>query len=91
LADNVGDLRILLDDEYAEMQAAISALRCELFSTADDLEDVRALQTPPTALIEQCGKRPKTQAFVIRSMARAPRAPAVAKLTDSVRLNRLWE
>jgi hypothetical protein len=88
-SQSFGEIRALLDEEYARIQNEIRALRCELFATADDLEDARQVQPPPTASIEQFNKRLQTQDFVIRSMAKTPASP-VAKLRNSVHLNRLW-
>jgi hypothetical protein len=90
LRGSFADIQKLLDDEYLQIQTAISALRCALFSTADELDDVRALEPPLTSSIESFGKRLNTQEFVIRSMAKSSGTTAVGKARDSVRLNRLW-
>jgi hypothetical protein len=90
LSQRFGDIRALLDDEYTRIQNEINALRCDVFSTADELEDVRAVEPPPTSEIEAFTKRLKTREFVLKSMAKTPASP-VAKLRDSVRLNRLWD
>jgi hypothetical protein len=84
------DIQKLLDEEYVHIQNEIQALRCELFTTADEIEEVRGLEPPPTAAIETFTKRLQTKDFVLKSMTQAKSSP-VAKLRDSVRLNRLWE
>jgi hypothetical protein len=89
--ESFADIQKLIDDEYLQIQTAISALRCELFSTADELEDVRGLEPPPTTSIESFGKRLQTQEFVLRSMAKSTGTAVVRKARDSVRLSRLWE
>jgi hypothetical protein len=91
IRENFADIQKLLDDEYLQIQNAISALRCELFSTADELDDVRGLEPPLTTSIESFGKRLQTQEFVLRSMAKSTSTTMVGKARDSVRLNRLWE
>jgi hypothetical protein len=88
--ESLADIQNMLDDEYLQIQNAINALRCELFSTADELDDVRRIEPPLTTSIESFGKRLQTQEFVLRSMAKSSSTTVVGKARDSVRLNRLW-
>jgi hypothetical protein len=89
--ENFEAIQKLLDVEYGAIQNEIQGLRCQLFSTADEIEDVRRLEPPPTAAIETFTKRLQTREFVLKSMAQSTKTSPVAKLSDSVRLNRLWE
>jgi hypothetical protein len=91
IGQSISDIQVLLDEEYTRLQTDISELRCALFSTAEEVDDVKSLEPPTTSSIEAFSKRLQTQELVAKSMARSRGSSAVAKMRDSVRMNRLWE
>jgi hypothetical protein len=91
ISQSISDIQSLLDEEYTKLQTDISDLRCAVFSTAEELDEVKSLQPPTTASIEAFSKRLQTQELVAKNMARSRGMSAVAKLRDSVRMIRIWE
>jgi hypothetical protein len=89
-AASTAEMQSLMDDEYSRLQTEIADIRCALFSSCDELHEVKALEPPPTASIEQFNKRLQTQELVVTQIARS-RGSAVTRLRDSVRLSRLWD
>jgi hypothetical protein len=90
VAQSIADIQSLLDDEYAELQTKTQELRCSLFSTCDDLAEVKSIEPPPTSSIESFNKRVETKDFVAKSMAKVS-GSSVSRLRASVALNRMWE
>jgi hypothetical protein len=91
ISESISDIQGLLDEEYARLQTDIGGLRCALFSTAEELDDVKSIEPPTTPSIEAFSKRLQTQEMVAKNMARTRGSSAVGMLRDSVRKNRLWE
>jgi hypothetical protein len=87
---SITEIQSLMDDEYLRLQMEIADIRCGLFSSCEQLHEVKALEPPPTASIEQFNKRLQTQELVISHVAKS-RGSAVTRLRDSIRLSRLWE
>jgi hypothetical protein len=88
--DSAAEIQALMDDEYARLQAEAGEIRCALFSRSEQLQEVKAIEPPPTQAIETFSKRLKTQRIACRSIAKA-QGPMPKRLRDSVRLSRLWE
>jgi hypothetical protein len=88
--DNISDIQQLLDDEYTRLQTYVQDIRCQMFSQSEELGEVKALVPPTTDSIEGFSKRLHTQELVARSIAKTQGSSGVARLRDSVRLNRLW-
>jgi hypothetical protein len=90
VGENITEIQNIIDEEYTKIQTMVQELRVSLFSQAEELDDVKALQPPTTDSIESFSKRLHTQEVVARSMAKVQGSTSVARLRDSVRLNRLW-
>jgi hypothetical protein len=90
IAATIAEIQSLMDDEHSRLQMEITDIRCILFSSCEELREVKALEPPPTASIEQLSKRLQSQELVVRHLAKL-RGSAVTRLRDSVRLNRLWD
>jgi hypothetical protein len=88
--DSITDIQQLLDDEYTNLQTMVQDIRCSMFSQSEELGEVKAIVPPTTDSIEGFSKRLHTQDMVTRSLAKTQGSSSVARLRDSVRLNRMW-
>jgi hypothetical protein len=90
IMDSIAEIQALMDDEYAWLQAETNEIRCALFSRCEQLQEVNAIEPPPTPAIETFSKRLQRREIVCRSIAKT-QGPVGRRLRDSVRLSRIWE
>lgn len=87
---SIPEIQSLMDEECSRLQTEIAEIRCILFSSCEELHEVKALDPPPTASIEEFNKRLQSQELVVRHIAKSC-GSAVTRLSHSVRLSRLWD
>lgn len=90
--ESIAEVQSLIDDEYNRIQNDINAIRISLFSSCDELEDVKELVPPSTDSIEQFNKKLQTKEVVVRQMNNTARtSSSINRLRDSIHANRLWD
>ncbi|KAK8881706.1 hypothetical protein M9Y10_004466 [Tritrichomonas musculus] len=90
--ESITEVQSLIDDEYNRIQNDINAIRISLFSSCDELEDVKELVPPSTDSIEQFNKKLQTKEVVVRQMNNTARtSSSINRLRDSIHANRLWD
>lgn len=90
--ESIVEVQELLDDEYNRIQNDISTIRISLFTSCDELDDVKELVPPSTDSIEAFNKKLQTKEVVVRQMnSTAKTSSSINRLRDSIHANRLWE
>lgn len=90
LDESINDVRNSLDEEYEKLQLEIQELRCDIFSSCDQLTEAKALLPPTTDSIEAFNKRLQQKEFTLKSMSKQ-KTSGISRLRDSVQLNRIWD
>ena len=90
--ESISEAQALMDEEFNQITKDINEIRIKLFSSCDELDDVKTLELPSTESIEKFNKKLQTKEVVVRQMNKSGRtSSSVARLRDSVHLNRIWE
>lgn len=90
--ESITEVQQLLDDEFNRIQNDISTIRISLFSSCEELEDVKELVPPSTDSIEEFNKKLQTKEVVVKQMNKTARtSSSINRLRDSIHANRLWE
>jgi CHAD domain-containing protein len=90
IGESVTEIQGLIDEEFSVLQTEIAELRCSLFASCEELNQVKSIDPPSTAAIEAFGKRLQTQEVAVKGIGKA-KGSAASRLRDSIRLSRLWE
>ena len=92
MSQSIEDIQHLLDDEFQRIQVELVDLRCKLFASCDDLNEVKAIQPPTTDSIQSFANKLKSKEVTLMNIAKTGKtSSSVNRLRESVRLNRIWE
>ncbi|OHS99108.1 hypothetical protein TRFO_34558 [Tritrichomonas foetus] len=92
LNESIAEVQTLMDEEFSQLTKEINEIRVKLFSSCDELQEVKNLELPSTDSIEAFNKKLQTQEVVVKQMRNSARkSSSVARLRDAVHMNRAWE
>lgn len=91
IEESIESVQKLIEEEYTQIQQEIANLRSCLFSSCEQLDEVKQIEPPTTESIEAFNKRLHTQEITLKNMSKLQTASSVNRLRESIRLNRVWE
>ncbi|OHT05912.1 hypothetical protein TRFO_26190 [Tritrichomonas foetus] len=92
MTESIDEIKSLLDEEYQRIQVETSEIRCQLFSSCDQLNEVKSIDPPSTDSIQSFAKRLKAKDVTLKNIAKTARcSSSISRLRESVRMNRIWE
>jgi hypothetical protein len=91
IGESVTDLQNLIDDEYSQLQSEIQSLRTALFSSCEELNDVKGLIPPTTESIETFTKKMQKKEEMIQNVPKARKPPTIARVHHTVKLKRFLD
>lgn len=92
MAESIKEIQNLLDEEYQKIQTDTDEIRLQLFSSYEQLNEIKALQPPSTDSIQSFTKKLKSKDVTLEQLSKQTRSSSsVSRLRESIRLNRMWE
>lgn len=92
ITESIEEIRSLLDEEYQKIQTDTTDIRLQLFSSCEQLDEVKSIDPPSTDSIQSFAKRLKTKEVTLNNIAnQAKSSCSMSRLRESIRLNRIWE
>lgn len=92
ITESIEEIQILLDEEYQQIQTDTTEIRLQLFSSCEQLDEVKSINPPSTDSIQSFAKRLKTKDVTLNNIANQTKSScSVNRLRESIRLNRIWE
>ena len=90
--ESIEEIQALLDEEYQQIQTDTTNIRLQLFSSCEQLDEVKSIQPPSTDSIQSFAKRLKAKDVTLNNIAHQTKSScAMSRLRESIRLNRIWE
>mgnify|MGYP001119787423 CR=1 FL=1 len=92
ISESIEEIQALLDEEYQKIQTDTTDIRIQLFTSCEQLDEVKSIDPPSTDSIQSFAKKLKAKDVTLNNIANQTKSScAMSRLRESIRLNRIWE